>query len=219
MVCVPRVTASLPRPMHLSAHPSTEHSRPQYFPSSSFGRPHFFQTRVAKIDTPDPVSTKKLITLPATCPGRYSRFPTACVPSFAAPLPGHYCDGGACPFPKRRSAAVVGHSGTKWPFWWHVWHSKSAFRHQVDSCCATHCFLCSRSSLISPRSASSRSPIAFKQVGTSVAGQPPCTVGQLLGRLILPPANSRCLCRSPARIAAGGPQPLPGTSCFPAPVD
>ena len=81
-------------------------------------------------------------------PGRYSRFPTTCIPLFAATV-------------------VVRHSRAKWPFSWHMWHSMSAFRCCVDSRRTAHCFLCSRSSLISPRSASRRSPMAFRCVVTS----------------------------------------------------
>ena len=83
-VRAPRVTASLARPMHSSACPSTEHSRPQYFRRSFSGRLHLLQTRAARINTTDPVLTKKLTMLPPTHPGRYSPFPTACVPSFIA---------------------------------------------------------------------------------------------------------------------------------------
>ena len=81
---MPRVTASLAHPMHSSTRPSTKHSRPQYFCSSFSGCLNFLQTQATRIDTSHPVSTKKLTTLPPTHPGRYSPFPTTCVPSFAA---------------------------------------------------------------------------------------------------------------------------------------
>ena len=124
IVCVPRVTASLARPMDSSVGPSTEHSQLQYFLSSSSRHPHFFKTRVVKIDTTDPVSPKKLTKLPATHPGRYSPFPTAYIPSFAVPLlgpasivtPATVCFLNASPCPWSgtpvRSGPFVGTCGT-----------------------------------------------------------------------------------------------------------
>ena len=67
---VPKVTVSLVLPRHSSARPSTEHSHPQYLVSSSSARPHFLQVRAARIDTPDPVSTRKLTLFPSIRPGR-----------------------------------------------------------------------------------------------------------------------------------------------------
>ena len=67
---VPRVTVSRALPRHSSACPSTEHSRPRYLVSSSSVRPHFLYVRAAKMDTPDPVSTRKLTPFPPIRPGR-----------------------------------------------------------------------------------------------------------------------------------------------------
>ena len=110
MARVPRVMVSLVLPKHSSARPSTEHSRPQYLVSSSSARPHFFQVRAARIDTPDPVSTRKLTLFPSIPPGRYSPFPTITISSVAAP---------SCRFPEHPSVVLVGHSLAKSPFWWH----------------------------------------------------------------------------------------------------
>ena len=88
MTRVPRVTVSLALPRHSSAHPSTEHSRPQYLVSLSSAWPHFLQVRAATIDTPDPVSTRKLTPFPSIRPGRYSPFPTMTDSSVAAPSRG-----------------------------------------------------------------------------------------------------------------------------------
>ena len=63
MTRVPRVTVSRALPRHSSARPSTEHSGPQYLVSPSSARPHFLHVRAAKMDTPDPVSTRKLTLL------------------------------------------------------------------------------------------------------------------------------------------------------------
>ena len=67
---VPRVTVSRALPRHSSARPSTEHSRPQYLVSSSSVRPHFLHVRAARMDTPDPVSTRKLTPFPPIRPRR-----------------------------------------------------------------------------------------------------------------------------------------------------
>ena len=80
-VLVPRVTASLARPIHWNARPFKEHSRPQYFCNTSAGSS--CQDR-----HPRPVSTRKLTKLPPMHPGRYSPFLTTSVPFFAAP-PSH----------------------------------------------------------------------------------------------------------------------------------
>ena len=73
MTRVPRVTVSRALPRHSSARPSTEHSRPQYLVSLSPARPHFLHVRAAKMNTPDPVSTRK------------RPFPTVTDSSVAAP--------------------------------------------------------------------------------------------------------------------------------------
>ena len=106
MTQVPRVTVSRALPRHSSARSSTEHSRPQYLVSSSSARPHFLHVRAARMDTPDPVSTRKLTPFPSIRPGRYSPFPTM-------------TDSTESPFPERPSIALAGHSLAKWPFWWH----------------------------------------------------------------------------------------------------
>ena len=67
---VPRVTVNRALPRHSSARPSTEHRRPQYRVSSSSVRPHSFHLRAARMDTPDPVSTRKLTPLPPIFPRR-----------------------------------------------------------------------------------------------------------------------------------------------------
>ena len=85
MTRVPRVTVSCALPRHSSAPPSTEHSRPQYLVSSSSARPHFLYVCAARMDTPDPVSTRKLTPFPSIRPGRYSPFPTMTDSSVAAP--------------------------------------------------------------------------------------------------------------------------------------
>ena len=76
MTRVSRVMVSRALPRHSSAHPSTEHSRPQYLVSPSSARPHFLHVRGAKMDTPDRVSTRKLTPFPSIGQGRYSSFPT-----------------------------------------------------------------------------------------------------------------------------------------------
>ena len=85
MAQVPKVTVSLVLPRHSSTRPSTEHSRPQYLVSSPSARPHFLQVRAARIDTLDPVSTRKLTLFPLIHPGRYTPFPNITVSSVAAP--------------------------------------------------------------------------------------------------------------------------------------
>ena len=98
MTRVPRVTVSRALHRHSSARPSTEHSRPQYLVSSSSARPHFLHVRAARMDTPDPVSTRKLTPFPSIRPGRYSPFPTMTDSSVLGSRV--YCDSGDCPFPK-----------------------------------------------------------------------------------------------------------------------
>ena len=112
-----RVTASLARPMHSSARPSTEHSRPQYFCSSFSGRLNLLQM-VATV-----------------------RFPSESPLSWWGILVQNGPFHGTCGTPCRPSA--------------------------VDSRHIAHCFRCSQPSLISPRSASRRSPMAFRCVVTS----------------------------------------------------
>ena len=67
---VPRVMVSRALHRHSSARPFTEHSCPQYLVSSSSVRPHFLQVRAARMDTPDPVSTRKLTPFPPIRPRR-----------------------------------------------------------------------------------------------------------------------------------------------------
>ena len=84
MARVPKVTVSLTRPRHLRAHPSREHIRPHYLSSSPSGCAQSFKILVARRDTPDPLSNKNQTLHPATCPKRYSPFPTSCISFFAS---------------------------------------------------------------------------------------------------------------------------------------